>query len=196
MPRSEWESQSPCCRDHATPHCARSHRAGRPEAKEPQQTLRKAPSQSLILTWLLFSVPSAAGSRKNKERIRFQRNPEGTDSWLVGSEFGKSTTENDTAGVERGVGHSCRSGLEHKVGDNEKKKLLSAVALNQTSGWRIRAQANRLKAPRSPLEPRSLEHNRKKESKGGWLRTLISNKFLSTVSTSGLECLVTSGTNK
>lgn len=45
-----------------------------------------------------------------------------------------SRTENDTAGVGRVRGVFCRSGLGEEVEDKE-KKLVTPVALNQTSGW-------------------------------------------------------------
>lgn len=67
---------------HATAHRARSNRARCPEATEPEQTLRKPPSQSTTtalccLCWaidpryLVFLLPFPAPSRKNKESVIF-----------------------------------------------------------------------------------------------------------------------------
>lgn len=89
-------------------------------------------SVSLGFFFQFLLLPEGGKTKRGSDYSGTRREP--TGGWLVPS-LEKSRAENDTAGVERGVGgEGGFSAALQNVEDNE-EKLVTAVALNQTSGW-------------------------------------------------------------
>lgn len=147
--RDPSRSLSPCSRDHASPHRARSHCAGRPEAKKPQQTLRKAPSKSPFFFCLLFQFLLLDGGKTKRGSDYSGTRREPTAGWLVRVSLespGRRLTQLEWE-EGNGGGRFCRSVSEQQEGEQAEKEkqeakeklfrssLAYAVALKQASGW-------------------------------------------------------------